>query len=181
MTKGECMEISDKEVIIKIKRGEINYYRYIVNRYSKKIRNFIYQKLFDKEDVDDLVQNVFLNFYKATGRFDENKKVVPYLFQIVKNELKMYYRSKKVTVSLDETFYLQDDRLVVDNWEESNEEIKINLKKLPNNQRNSLHLLSEGFSYEEIALKLKKPINSVRTLIRRGRIKLKKYYEKTGR
>src|SRR3989339_1940446 len=94
--------ISDKDIIKKIKNGEIDHYSYIVKKYTTLIYKFIERKLFKKDEADDLVQNVFISFYKAIEKFDEKRPIKPYLFQIVQNELKMYYRSYKKSFPLDE-------------------------------------------------------------------------------
>lgn len=166
--------ISDKDIIIKIKNGEIDQYSYIVKKYTTSIYRYIERRLFKKEDTDDLVQNVFISFYKAIDRFDVKKLIKPYLFQIVQNELKMYYRSKKLSVPLNEDFYLVDDRLI-DNAHDIENHIK-----LLNNQEKEIFLhIIDGYSYEEISRKIKKPLNTVKSLVRRGRLKIKKVYEKT--
>ena len=65
--------LHDKEIIKKIKNGEIDFYSYIVKKYTTQIYQYIKAKLFKKEEVDDLVQNVFISFYKAIENFDEEK------------------------------------------------------------------------------------------------------------
>lgn len=167
--------IDDKEAIQKIQNGEIDYYSYLVNKYLPNIKQFVASKLFDKYDVDDVVQNAFIHFYKSLPRFDIKKPVVPYLFQIVKNELKMYYRSKKQTVSLDDRISAAHGGDVFDF---ESEEIDNVIGGLKPDQGSAMRMVVEGFSYEEIAKKLNKPINSVRTIIRRARLKLKQKYEK---
>jgi RNA polymerase sigma-70 factor (ECF subfamily) len=167
--------IDDREIIKRIKQGEIDYFSLLVNRYTGRIYNFVAERLFNKDDVDDLVQNAFFNFYKALCRFDEERPVMPYLFEIAKNEMKMYFRSRKETVSLDDT-------IRVYNNEELNipkEDIEEMLNILPQQQRRALELFSEGFSYQEIAKDLGRPLNTVRTIIRRARLKMRKTYEKT--
>jgi RNA polymerase sigma factor (sigma-70 family) len=89
--------------------------------------------------------------------------------------MKMYFRSRKETVSLDDT-------IRVYNNEELNipkEDIGEMLNILPQQQRRALELFSGGFSYQEIAKDLGRPLNTVRTIIRRARLKMRKTYEKT--
>lgn len=161
-------ELSDKDIIRKIKNGEIDNYTFIVKKYTTSIYYFIQKKLFKKEDTDDIVQNVFISFYKAIEKFDETKPVKPYLFQIVQNELKMYYRSNKLSVPLNEDFYLVDDRLI-DNIQDIENHIK-----LLNNQEKEIFLyVIDGYFYEEISKKIKKPLNTVKSIVRRGRLKIK--------
>lgn len=163
-------ELSDKDIVKKIKNGEIDYYSNIVKKYTILIYRYIERKLFKKEEVDDLVQNVFISFYKAIEKFDEERPIKPYLFQIVQNELKMYFRSYKKSLPLDE-------RIVS---EESQEELKIEDFKLLNSQEKGIFKhISEGYNYEEIAKIFKKPLNTIKSIVRRGRLKIKKIYEKT--
>ena len=164
--------ISDKDIIRKIKNGEIDNYSYIVKKYTTLIYRFIQRKLFNKEDIDDLVQNVFISFYKAIEKFDEKKPIKPYLFQIVQNELKMYYRSKKQTIPLNDNIYLDHNRDV--------DIIDINyLTYLKQDEKQIFLYITEGYSYEEIAKLIKKPVNTIKSIVRRGRLKLKSIYEKT--
>lgn len=161
--------LSDKEVITRVKNGEIDYFYYIVKKYTVQILTFVTKKLSNREDAEDIVQNSFLHFYKAINRFDQNKQIQPYLYQIVRNELKMLWRSRKITISLDE-------KIVADKEQEDLdiEDIERHLNKLPLEQKKTLQLVSEGYSYKEIAKNLKRPLNTVRTIIRRARLQLTK-------
>ncbi len=162
-------ELSDKDIVKKIKKGEINYYSYIVKKYTTLIYQYIKRKLFKKEETDDLVQNVFISFYKALEKFDEEKPIKPYLFQIVQNELKMYYRSKKQTIQLNEDIYLVHDRgidIIDDSY----------LNYLNKDEKKVFQQINEGYSYEEIAKLINKPLNTIKSIVRRGRLKLKKIY-----
>lgn len=165
-------ELSDKDIILRIRNGEINHYSYIVKKYATSMYRYIEGRLFNKYDVGDLVQNTFISFYKALDKFDETKSIKPYLFQIVQNELKMYYRSKKHTVQLNEDIYLPHDR-GIDIIDESY------LNYLDKEERKIFQQISDGYSYEEIGKLFKKPLNTIKSIVRRGRLKLKKAYEKT--
>ena len=157
-------ELSDKDIIKKIRNGEINYYSFIVKKYTTSIYRYIERKLFKKDETDDLVQNVFISFYKAMEKFDEERPIKPYLFQIVQNELKMYFRSYKKSFPLDEGITSDDKK----------EEFKIEDIKLLNSQEKEIFRhISEGYNYKEIAKIFKKPINTIKSIVRRGRIKIK--------
>lgn len=164
--------LSDKEIIIRIKNGEIDYFTFIVKKYTNQIHNYLLKKLSNSDDVDDIVQNSFLKFYKSIRNFDFERPVIPYLFQIAKNELKMYWRSKKNTLKLDETIATSDE---ADYFEKG--DINKILKRLPLEQKKALRLVGDGYSYKEIARELERPINTIRTIIRRARLQLLKYKE----
>jgi len=165
------MDLSEKEIILKIKQGEIDYFAFIVKKYSTLIYRHIGTKLKKKEDIEDLVQNVFISFYKSIDNFDHAKPIKPYLYQIVKNELKMFYRSRKPTLSLKE-------EIVIETKDES-VFVEEDLEVLNGEEKQMLLKIGEGYSYEEIAKKFKKPLNTVKSIIRRARIKTKRNYEKT--
>lgn len=163
--------LSDKDIIVKIKNGEIDHYLHIVNKFTDSIYQYVKTKIKKKEDIEDIVQNVFISFYKAIDRFDENKPVKPYLYSIVGNELKMFYRKYKKILPLKEEIA----------QEEQEEKIFLehHLENLSASEKDMLLMIAEGHSYEEIAEKFKKPINTVKSIIRRARIKVRSDYEKT--
>lgn len=171
MEKGN---ISEREIIKRIREGEIDHFAFLVKEHTSRILNYIKSRLFVKDDADDLVQNTFLSFYKALDRFDENRKVLPYLYEIAKNELKMYYRQHKETAPLYEDMQGEgfDDQVYALG------DIDEIMKEVPPVQRRALELVVEGYSYKEISEKMNKNINTVRTLIRRARQLLSSKYSK---
>ncbi|MGB9707587.1 MAG: RNA polymerase sigma factor [Microgenomates group bacterium] len=163
--------LTDKQIILKIKSGEIEYFSLIFKRYYPLIKKFIWERVFEKEEVDDLIQETFFKFYRAITKFDENKKIVPYLLQIAKNEIKNYYRSKKSTIFLKEEifskFYLDNDRV------KDRTDFENYLKYLKDEEKKIFLMLIDGFTYNEIAKKLKRPVNTIKSIVRRARKKLK--------
>ena len=155
---------NDKDALYRIKQGDIDRYEIIVKKYTGRIHQYISSKLFNKEEVDDIVQTTFIRFYKAINRFDETKQILPYLYEIAKNELKMFFRSHKETLQLNEQTaggpaqeYFTDIEL---------EQL---LQSIPPDQQKAIKMLYEGYTYREIATILKRPINTVRTIISRTR------------
>src|SRR3989344_1310032 len=137
--------LSDKEVLIRIKQGKIDYFTHLVKKYTGRIFNFTHKKIKKKDDVEDIVQVSFLQLYKAVGRLDEKKSILPYLYQIVRNEMKMFWRRQKPTLPLDE-------KIAADDKEESLDSDLINkqLESLPHEQKKAVKLVGEGYSYKEI-------------------------------
>lgn len=158
---------SDSEIVLHIKRGNIDYYSHIVRKYTPRILAFILTHLYDKKEGEDLTQNTFIAFYKAIERFDEDRPVLPYLYQIAKNELKMYYRQRRETVPLNEEIAAPLSGELF-----GSQDVIPLLDTVTPEQKQALQMVVDGFSYKEIAAKLKKNINTVRTLIRRARLLL---------
>ena len=74
----------------------------LMQEHSESLLRFLSTHTDNREDAEDLLQEVFTNCYKAQDRFDSSKcSEVAWLFIIAKNRLKNYYRDKKTTTSLD--------------------------------------------------------------------------------
>ena len=54
----------DKAIINKLKEGDIISFDTIFNKYNKKVYYFTYSYLKNKEEAEDVVQEVFLNLWK---------------------------------------------------------------------------------------------------------------------
>lgn len=166
-------DFSEKEIIIKIQNGKINYFELLVNKYSRIIYFFTLKKVQDQKDAEDIVQNTFINVYKAIEKFDINRSFYPFLFSVLKTEIAKFYRNHK------KHFQLEEKLLSQENLKTENIDLELILKTLKNEYSGVLKLYYiEGFSYKEIAVELKKPVNTVRTLIRRAKIEARKNYEK---
>lgn len=167
--------LTDQEVVKKIKSGQIELFSQIVKNHTDRIYNFIAKRIKNRQDVEDLVQETFLQLYKNLDKFDEKRPLAPYLFQIARNEMKMFWRSQKKTVALDERIVSEEENV---EWI-SEHDTEQALRFLTAEERQILQSLNEGYSYKEIAKKFKKPLNTVKTIIRRTRLKVKTLHEKT--
>ncbi len=168
-------KINDQEIILKIKSGEIDLFKIIVDRYYDYIFLLIKKKIFNLEDAEDLTQNVFINFYKSIENFDEKKPIKPYLYTIALNELKMFYRQYIKTLRLNENIEIEDKKTI----EEFYQEEDFIFLDFNDKEKKIIQLLIEGYHYQQISKKLKIPLNTVKSIIRRLRLKIqKKNYEK---
>ncbi len=160
------MSASEKEIIEKIKQGYIDCFEFLVKKYTSPIASYIRQKTKNADDTQDILQNTFLKAYKAIERFDTNKSFYPYLFSIAKNEVVSFFRKKPNELPLNE-------EIEIPNLQKESPDIGLLIKNLKPPYREVIQLHLEGYSYREIAQKTKKPLNTVKTLIRRGKMQLK--------
>lgn len=75
----------DTELIRSVLKGDINSFEEIVDRYEMGIVRFIYNMIRNKETVEDLTQEVFINAYKKLHTFRQEYKFSTWLYQIAKN------------------------------------------------------------------------------------------------
>lgn len=71
--------------------------------YYNQVYRYIYKKISHAEDAQDLAEDVFCSCFKNLKNYDPEKSAVTtWLYVIVNNRLKNYYRDKKTTVPLEE-------------------------------------------------------------------------------
>lgn len=141
------------------------------------------------QDAEDLVQETYLNAFRALDRFEEGTNLRAWLFRILNNAFISQYRRRKrrPSSSLDDVsdFYLYDHLASGTATRENPEEEALNrigdeavlraLEALPVEFR-QVELLAdvEGFSYREIADILGIPIGTVMSRLYRARRRLQK-------
>lgn len=166
-------EISEKEIIKKIKNGEIDYFGHLVTRFSQIIYFYTKKKVNDEHDVADIVQSTFIKAYKGIDRFNNTKAFYPYLFTILKNEIADFYRKKKYDTKINEQTASYETTFI-----DETKDLETIITKLKSDYQNVIKLYYiDGYSYKEIADILDKPINTIKTLLRRAKDSLKKEYE----
>ena len=83
---------------------------HLMQAHSESLLRFLSSHTDNREDAEDLLQEVFASCYKAQERFDSSKcSEVAWLFILAKNRLKNYYRDKKINMSLDAIEFEQKD------------------------------------------------------------------------
>ncbi len=80
--------------------------------YYQIVLKYIHKKISNLQDAEDLTHEVFISCYRNYDRYDPAKSSQKtWLFVIVCNRLKNYYRDHKTNDSLDDYIYLlEDDR-----------------------------------------------------------------------
>lgn len=73
------------------------------NEFSGQIRGYLLKKVKVEDDADDLVQEIFIKIHKNLAQLEDEKKLAPWIYQIVRNSLTDYYRKRDIETSeLDE-------------------------------------------------------------------------------
>ncbi len=73
-----------------------------VEKYSKSLRSWLTPRMKSREDVEDLMQEIFIACYRHQDEFDPQRcPEKAWIFIIAKNMLVSYYRSSKNNDSLD--------------------------------------------------------------------------------
>ena len=177
--------LSDEQLIKIIREKDQELYKEIIIRYKEKLHNYLFRFSSSHDEIEDILQNVFIKTFKNLYGFKVEKKFSSWIYRIAHNEainyIKKYSREKyglddTIKNIVDENEYLDDgmDRKLL------RKEMEKYLKKLKIKYREPLYLFYfEEKSYEEISDILRIPINTVGTLISRGK-KLLRIYIKSN-
>lgn len=104
------MEITESTIIAACKKGEMEQFVYLYDRYVEKIYKFLYFRTFDQELAEDITSQVFLKAMDKIGTVDESKGTFQaWLYQIARNLLIDEYRRKKPTEDIQAHFDLASD------------------------------------------------------------------------
>jgi RNA polymerase sigma-70 factor (ECF subfamily) len=96
-TKGAPMEhkLEDEQieqaetihrVIMRIRNGDTEAFRTIVQLYQRRMHVYCYHMLGDKQEAEDTVQFIFMKCYESLDQFDETTSLTPWLYKVGYNQ-----------------------------------------------------------------------------------------------
>jgi len=74
--------------------GDARAFEELVERYQKRLLNFVYRTIGDRERGEDLVQEVFIRVHRHLHRFDQTKKFSTWIYTIASNLAKNELRNR---------------------------------------------------------------------------------------
>jgi len=97
------MSISDEALIRKSKRGDENSFRELVERYQSRVYSIVLGMVGNRNDADDLSQEIFLKVYRFLPQFKGKSKFYTWLYRLTINtciSARNTQKKKLETVSL---------------------------------------------------------------------------------
>ncbi len=149
------------------------HFTYVARKYADTIFRIAYNYCKNRDDSDDIVQNVLLKYYKSNKDFESEEHIKHWLIRVAVNESKKLVISpfKRNIVSIDEI-----GDIPFEQKEES--DLYYAVMKLKTKYRMIVYMYYyEDFSVNEIADILKENPSTVRTRLMRARKKLKENLE----
>jgi RNA polymerase sigma-70 factor, ECF subfamily len=123
-----------------------------LDEYYDQILNFMYLRVQNRPDAEDLTQEVFLSITKNIGQFQNNSSIRTWIFAIARNILNSEYRQKSKFRRLFEKLHMHHVFQPKEQLYQSNVEIFMMLETLSESDRELIILKHYfGFSYTEIA------------------------------
>lgn len=146
-------------------------YEETVIKYKKTVGAVCLMRLQNWADAEDCFQNTFFKLYRSAPTFNDENHLKAWLIRVAINECNKYIRKNKPFISLTkvnsgEVSFPQDECDM--SWA---------LLRLDEKYREVLYLhYCEDYQIKEIAEILSKSQNTIKTLLRRGRERLKEIY-----
>ena len=157
-------------------------------KYKKRLLNIAFNKLHNKEEAEDAVQEAFLRIADSPDIFfglDETRRV-RFFYGVIENvAAKMYYKNQKDRVEeLTEDVVYQGDEDPIENSmmdKISRDELLAFIDTLPEAQRTVLALsYASGSSADEIAAALNIPVSAVYNRLYSARKAVKRFIKERG-
>jgi RNA polymerase sigma-70 factor (ECF subfamily) len=179
------MNMDEQKLISLVCGGDETAFAEIVRIYKDKIVNFLYQMTGDYQRAVDLSQETFLRVYFKADRYKPIAPLSSWIYAIAANLAKtdIKRRRRMNAVSLEELPPKLD--LSTPSGEDSDSgltrNLRLALEALHPRYRIPIVLKDvEGYSQEEIAVIIKRPVGTVKARISRGRAMLRQRLEKAA-
>jgi RNA polymerase sigma-70 factor (ECF subfamily) len=187
-SKGE----EDRELVRLAQNGTETAYEELIRRHQRRVFALVGSILRRREDVEDVVQQVFLKVFISLKHFDLRAAFSTWLYKITVNECWDYLRKKKVRPLVYESDLSEEQVSRLDGIvsadrppdsplerAEVKELLDWMLDKLPEQDRQLLVLKEmEGFSVHELAEILGLNVNTVKVRLFRARGRLIDVYRR---
>jgi RNA polymerase sigma-70 factor (ECF subfamily) len=150
----------------------------IWEEFSGRIRSHLLKKLRRKDDVDDLMQEIFIKIHTHLGHLRESGKLSSWIYRIAENTLNDYYRENREL----ETRY-DENKGIPDTFDEGNPLTGIErcleafIARLPEKYREPLVMSDlEGMKQTEIAESMNISYSGLKSRVQRGREMIKEMF-----
>jgi RNA polymerase sigma-70 factor, ECF subfamily len=98
------MARSDVQLMLDVKAGDEQSFALLLQRYRSPLVNFLYRMVRNREQAEDLAQEVFLRVYRARADYVPSAKFTTWLFRIATNlalNSVRDHRYQRMEISLD--------------------------------------------------------------------------------
>ena len=187
-TRGEEFD-SDMALVERALNQDLAAFEQLVARYQNRIMGFVARMLNDREEAEDVTQEVFIKAYRSLDSFRGASSFSTWLYRIAQNlcidRARKRKRSPQQAYSLDEPIDKDEDRggreipdlsaepsLGVER-EELRRQVRSIVAEMPEKLRSVLVMCDiQGMAYEDIARVLGCPIGTVKSRLFHARADL---------
>ena len=182
----------EHDLVCRAQSGEEAAFEELIRRHQQRVFGLVNGILRRRDDVEDVVQQVFLKVFVSLKRFDQRSAFSTWLYKISVNECWDYLRKRKVRPLTYEADLSEDQVSRLDGVAsadkppedpsqraEARDLLERMLERLPEEDQQLLMLKEvEGFSVQELAEMLNLNVNTVKVRLFRSRARLTEVYKR---
>src|SRR4051794_15857325 len=116
-TRVDYENTTEGALVRRAQDGDESAFREIVERYQSKVFSIIHGIVRQRNDVEDIAQQVFAKVYFSIRNFDFRSSLITWIYKITVNECFDYLRKKKVRKLVYESDMSDDEARRVENSE----------------------------------------------------------------
>ncbi len=167
--------------VLEAQQGDREAFGYLMRLYAGTVYNFACRYLPGKEDVDDVVQDVFLKAFQNLPRFDASQgKFSSWLLRITANTSIDLLKKRKTAANYSRLLaqsgaVFSEPRVLSETFYHNSKELKSALQFLPRQEHQTVLLFYyHDLTHREISDVLKIPLGTVKTRLRSAIGRLRK-------
>jgi len=169
----------DHDIIRLVLNESVNAYRLLIDKYQVPVYNLFIRMLHNREDAEELTQDVFVKVYEALPGFRFEYRFFSWLYRIALNTALSHMKRQRSFVGIEHLANLSAENNERDAYNDIH--LKMAVEQLKVRSRAVIIMkYYQQLSYREVAFALDIPETKVRSRLYDARLQLKEILEKTG-
>lgn len=158
----------DAELMLRVKVGDDNAFRVLVDRNRKALLNFFVRLGVNTFDAEDLAQQTFIRLYRYRSSYEKTAKFTTYLYLLARqvriDEVRRILRQQKIRESLKAEAKFQESLPRESEAPVAADDLQVALAKLTEAHREVIVLgMLQELPYQEVADILGIPVGTVKS------------------
>ncbi len=170
---------TERDLLLRHRQGDSEAFGRLVAAYRSPVFSYLVRCGVAESDRDDLFQEIFIKIHTAAAQYDPARPLHPWLFTIVANTVRTYFRKNKVREMVladspaDEPQEVRADGEREAMARQTATWLEREIRRLPLAQQEVLILTCiENLPQKDVAEILGLPVNTIKTHLRRARLAL---------
>lgn len=142
----------------------------IWEEFSQTLLEFIRKRVNDPADAEDILQDVFIKIHTHIDSLQEDGRLVSWLYQITRNTIIDYYRTRRPALDLPETLAVYPEPVESEPEAQLAAGLRDFMGVLPDQYRQAIVLTDlEGLKQSDLADRLGLSLSGAKSRVQRGR------------